>query len=138
MIKTVSLLASMALAVLVACVMAALTAVPGSGQTRTATLVGAGDIASCSQTNDSATAKLLGNIPGTVYTLGDNVYPSGTADRFRKCYDPTWGKYKRRTKPTLGNHDYTTNGASAYFDYFGARAGERARATTATTAEGGT
>jgi hypothetical protein len=127
MIKTVSLLASMALAVLVACVMAALAAGPGVGRTATVTLVGAGDIASCSQTNDSATARLLGNIPGTVYTLGDNVYPSGTADRFRKCYDPTWGKYKRRTKPTLGNHDYTTNGASAYFDYFGARAGERGK-----------
>jgi len=127
MIKTVSLLASVALGVLVACVAATLTAGPSSGQTATATLVGAGDIASCSQSNDSATARLLGNIPGTVFTLGDNVYPSGTADRFRNCYDPTWGRYKARTKPTLGNHDYTTNGASAYFDYFGARAGARGK-----------
>jgi acid phosphatase type 7 len=127
MMKTGSLLASMALGVLVACGVAVLAAGPGVGQTATVTLVGAGDIASCSQSNDSATARLLSNIPGTVFTLGDNVYPSGTADRFRNCYDPTWGRYKARTKPSLGNHDYTTNGASAYFDYFGARAGARGK-----------
>ncbi len=121
------LVASMALAVLVACVTAVLTAGPGVGQTATVTLVGAGDIASCSQNNDSATARLLGRIPGTVFTLGDNVYPSGTTEKFRKCYDPTWGRHKPRTKPTLGNHDYTTNGSSDYFDYFGARAGARGK-----------
>jgi calcineurin-like phosphoesterase family protein len=125
--KTVSLLASMALAVLVACGVAALAAGPGVGQTATVTLVGAGDIASCSQNNDSATAKLLGNIPGTVFTLGDNVYPSGTITQYAKCYDPTWGRHKARTKPTLGNHDYNTNGSSAYFNYFGARAGARGK-----------
>ncbi len=131
--KTVSLLASMALGVLVACVMAALTAVPGVGQTATATLVGAGDIASCSQSNDSATARLLGNIPGTVYTLGDNAYPYGSAANFRNCYDPTWGKYKKRTKPAVGNHEYydenfnSTTAAGPYFDYFGARAGARGK-----------
>ena len=131
--KSVCLMASVASAMLVACLAAALTALPGSGQTRTATLVGAGDIASCSQTNDSATARLLGNIPGTVFTLGDNVYPYGSAKNFHDCYDPTWGKYKRRTKPTLGNHEYydknfnMTTEANPYFDYFGARAGERGK-----------
>jgi acid phosphatase type 7 len=125
--KTVSLLASMALAVLVACGVAALAAGPGVGQTATVTLVGAGDIASCSQNSDSATAKLLGNIPGTVFTLGDNVYPSGTITQFANCYDPTWGRHKARTKPTLGNHDYNTSGSSAYFNYFGARAGARGK-----------
>ena len=125
--KTVSLLASMALAVLVACGVAALAAGPGVGQTATVTLVGAGDIASCSQNSDSATAKLLGNILGTVFTLGDNVYPSGTITQFANCYDPTWGRHKARTKPTLGNHDYNTNGSSAYFNYFGARAGARGK-----------
>jgi alkaline phosphatase len=131
MSKPVSVLASMAFAVLVACATATLTAAPGVGQTATATLVGAGDIASCSQSNDSATARLLGNISGTVFTLGDNVYPYGSAANFRDCYDPTWGEYKKRTKPSLGNHEYydanynmTTN-AGPYFDYFGARAGAR-------------
>jgi hypothetical protein len=133
MTKTIALSASVALGVLVACVAAALTASPGAGQTRTATLVGAGDIASCSQSNDSATARLLGNIPGTVFTLGDNVYPRGTAAYFRDCYGPTWGKYKKRTKPTLGNHEYydenynMTTAAGPYFDYFGWRAGARGK-----------
>jgi hypothetical protein len=113
--------------ILLACIAAVLTAIPVFGQTTTVTLVGAGDIASCTQNYDSATARLLDNIRGTVFTLGDNVYPSGTADRFRNCYDPTWGRHKARTKPTLGNHDYTTNGPSAYFDYFGTQAGPRGK-----------
>jgi acid phosphatase type 7 len=121
--KTFLVLASVPLAMLLACVAAVLMAVPGVGQTATVTLVGAGDIASCNYTEDSATAKLLGNIPGTVFTLGDNAYPDGTAAQFRDCYDPTWGKYKSRTKPTAGNHDYFTIGAWPYFNYFGARAG---------------
>ncbi len=112
---------------LVACVAAALTAAPGSGQTRTVTLVGAGDIASCSQKNDSATARLLGNIPGTVYTLGDNVQGQGDINEFRNCYDPTWGKYKKRTKPSVGNHEYITAGAKPYYNYFGWRAGKPGR-----------
>ena len=39
-----------------------------------AVLVGAGDISSCDNDNDEATAKLLDDIPGTVFVLGDNVY----------------------------------------------------------------
>ena len=120
--KTTLVFASMALAVLLACMAAVLAAVPGAAQTTTVTLVGAGDIASCHYTQDSATARLLGRIPGTVFTLGDNVYPDGTAGQFRDCYKPTWGKYKKRTKPTAGNHDYNTEGARGYFDYFGWRA----------------
>ena len=41
-----------------------------------ATLVGAGDIASCNYDRDKATAKLLGNIPGTVFTLGTTPTPT--------------------------------------------------------------
>lgn len=125
--KTVLLPASMVLAVLLACIAATLMAVPGVGQTTTATLVGAGDIASCSYNRDKATAKVLAKVPGTVYTLGDNVYPDGTAAQFRNCYHPTWGAEKYRTKPSVGNHEYHTPDASGYFNYFGARAGNRAR-----------
>jgi acid phosphatase type 7 len=125
--KPVVLLASMASAVLLACMAAALTAVPGAGQPRTVTLVGAGDIADCDTRADSATAKLLGRIPGTVFTLGDNAYPHGTAAQFRNCYDPTWGRFKKRTKPTAGNRDYDTTGAKPYFNYFGAQAGKPGR-----------
>ncbi|MEO7840027.1 MAG: metallophosphoesterase, partial [Anaerolineales bacterium] len=86
--------------------------------------VGAGDIANCSKTEDEATAKLLDNISGTVFTLGDNAYPDGTASQFTDCYGPTWGRHKSRTKPVPGNHDYHVSGASAYYNYFGAAAGD--------------
>lgn len=90
-------------------------------------LVGAGDIASCSSTGDEATAALLDTIPGTVFTAGDNVYPSGTADEFRACYAPSWGRHRDRTRPAPGNHDYYARGAAPYYAYFGERAGPRGR-----------
>jgi acid phosphatase type 7 len=86
--------------------------------------VGAGDIASCESSGDETTANLLDNIPGTVYTLGDNVYASGTTDEFANCYNPSWGRHKARTKPAVGNHEYGTAGASGYFGYFGSAAGD--------------
>src|SRR5215212_2903299 len=86
--------------------------------------VGAGDIASCLSSGDEATANLLDGIPGTVYNLGDNAYEDGTAAEFANCYNPSWGRHKARTKPTPGNHEYHTAGASGYFGYFGAAAGD--------------
>ena len=88
-------------------------------------LVGAGDIAACDSDGDEKTAALLDTIPGTVFTLGDNAYPDGTREQFAKCYEPTWGRHRARTRPAPGNHDYRTRGAAAYFDYFGAAAGDR-------------
>jgi hypothetical protein len=123
--RTALMSASMALAVLMACTIAVLAAAPGVGQTtKTVTLVGAGDIASCSYNRDTATANILANVRGTVFTLGDNVYPDGSPANFSNCYDPTWGAQKSRTWPSVGNHEYYTQNASGYFGYFGARAGE--------------
>jgi hypothetical protein len=96
-------------------------------QTGDPVFVGAGDIANCGRTEDEATAKLLDNITGTVFTLGDNVYPDGTLTLFNDCYAPTWGRHKSRTKPVPGNHDYHVSGAAGYFDYFGAAAGDRSK-----------
>ncbi|MER7762360.1 DNRLRE domain-containing protein [Streptomyces sp. NPDC097619] len=89
-------------------------------------LVGAGDIAT-SGSGDSVTADLLDGIPGTVFTLGDNAYPNGTASDFSTYYEPTWGRHKARTRPVPGNHDYLTSGASAYYTYFGSNAGPSGR-----------
>jgi hypothetical protein len=97
---------------------------PAATGTAAVTLVGAGDIATCSSNEDEATAKLLDNIPGTVFTAGDNAYTDGSDSQFANCYGPTWGRHKARTRPTPGNHDYHTSGASGYFGYFGAAAGE--------------
>jgi hypothetical protein len=88
--------------------------------------VGAGDIASCSKTGDSLTAALLDSIPVVpIFTLGDNVYENGTTSEFENCYAPTWGRFKDRTYPSAGNHEYNTPDATPYYDYFGDRAGPR-------------
>jgi hypothetical protein len=95
--------------------------------TGSAVLVGAGDISSCSNANDEATAKLLDAIAGEVFTLGDNAYVDGTAAEYANCYDPTWGRHKARTHPAAGDKDYTTPGAPDYFAYFGTAAGDPAK-----------
>jgi 3',5'-cyclic AMP phosphodiesterase CpdA len=90
-------------------------------------LVGAGDIAACDSDGDEKTAALLDRIEGTVFTLGDNAYPAGTPEEFAKCYEPTWGRHRKRTRPAAGNHDYRIDGAAGYFSYFGASAGDPSR-----------
>ena len=90
-------------------------------------LVGAGDIAACGSAHDDATAALVEGIAGTVFTAGDNAYESGTVEQYRDCYGPSWGRFKDRTRPVPGNHEYQTPGAAGYFEYFGAAAGDPAR-----------
>jgi hypothetical protein len=82
-------------------------------------IVAAGDIASCASTGDEATADLLATIDSTIITLGDNAYDDGSVKNYRECYDPTWGRFKDRTLPIPGNHEYLTRGAAGYFEYFG-------------------
>ena len=96
---------------------------PGPPSGLVETFVGAGDIGWCGLPGAELTASLLDHIPGTVFTVGDNAYPSGTARDFRECYDPSWGRHRARTRPTPGNHEYERPGAAGYFDYFGANAG---------------
>ena len=90
----------------------------GSTITSSVVLIGAGDISSCDNDNDEATAKLMDAIPGTVFALGDNVYIDGTYSDFTSCYYPTWGRHKDRTQPVPGNREYFTPGAVGYFQYF--------------------
>jgi hypothetical protein len=106
------------------------SSIPRSGLVQTpsaaeAVLVGAGDIADCADLSGAdATAKLLDGIPGTVFTAGDNAYEGGTAEQFANCYHPTWGRQKARTRPSVGNHEFHSGGATPYFDYFGSAAGD--------------
>jgi acid phosphatase type 7 len=138
--KAVLVVGAMASAMVLACMLAVLTAVPGASKTQTVTLVGAGDIAECSPDNNAkATAALLAGIPGTVLALGDNAYSDGTPRQYANCYDNYrlsdgsvfdakrtywWGQYKTRTMPVLGNHEYhSSKVAQPYFDYFSAQNG---------------
>lgn len=93
------------------------------GTDEIAVLVGAGDIGVCGSGGAIATAWLLDGQPGTVFAAGDIAYPDGTAEQFRECYDPTWGRHKSRTRPAPGNHEYGSSGAAPYFAYFGDNAG---------------
>jgi acid phosphatase type 7 len=96
---------------------------PGAQGGGDAVFVGAGDIGLCGTTGAESTAQLLDGIPGTVFTLGDHAYYSGTDREFRECFDPSWGRHRGRIHPVPGNHDYETPGAAPYFGYFGAAAG---------------
>src|SRR5882672_6821793 len=126
----------MAFRTLIACVVFCLTlCLPASGvaQTKAETsaptsdpvLVGAGDIASCDDlAGAEATAKLIDKIPGTVFAAGDLAYPDGSDEQFARCYGPTWGRFKDRTRPAPGNHEYHKIGASGYARFFGKAAGD--------------
>lgn len=88
-------------------------------------VVAAGDIACpgdpCDQQRE--TAAIVRRIdPTVVLALGDNQYTNGTLAEFEASYDPTWGEFLARTRPVPGNHEYRTDDAAGYFDYFGARA----------------
>ena len=89
---------------------------------------GAGDIADCQTGGAALTVQLLNHIPGEIFTLGDNAYPSTTAQTLADCYEPTWGRDRARTHPAPGNHDWSpSSGAAPYFAYFGAAAGPAGR-----------
>ena len=94
----------------------------------TAVLVGAGDIATCSSSNDSKTAALVKKSGADrVFTVGDNAYSKGTRQQFEKCYGPTWGQFKSKTRPAVGDNEYDTSGAKGYWGYFGSKAGPKGK-----------
>ena len=98
----------------------------GAGATAdSVVLLAAGDIGDCNEPGDEATAELLAQHPdATIAALGDMAYQHGSASDYERCFEPTWGPYKDRIRPTPGNHDYGTKGAAGYFGYFGDAAGD--------------
>ncbi len=78
--------------------------------------------------HQQATADLAGTLdPDVVLAPGDLQYESGSAADFAASYAPAWGRLKAITWPAPGNHEYKTDGAAGYFDYFGAAAGPRGK-----------
>jgi acid phosphatase type 7 len=77
---------------------------------------------------------LVGANLAAVLDLGDNQYYCGGYQAFLQSYDLSWGRVKSITYPAVGNHEYLTSGgtdcnaanagASGYFNYFGAAAGQ--------------
>jgi 3',5'-cyclic AMP phosphodiesterase CpdA len=125
-------------ALLLACALGTLTAcatrapLPPAGQ-QVQTVYAAGDIARCTHPDprwsgaaDTAAVVAAGlalDPAAVVLSLGDHTYPRGTSAEFAGCYDATWGRFKDRTWPSPGNHEYYTKDAAPYFAYFGGRAG---------------
>ena len=109
-------------------------ALPSAAQARDPAIMAAGDIAcrpgwratsgACRQ---RATARIIRNRRSArILTLGDNQYERGTLAEFRNSYRHTWGRFKKKTRPSVGNHEYYGNDlAKGYFDYFRWRAGPR-------------
>lgn len=93
-------------------------------------LVAAGDIAcipgmavTAVECQHGATAQLVESLaPDAVAPLGDLQYDFGEAKNFTASYDPTWGRFKERTRPAPGNHEYAGGRAAGYYGYFGAGA----------------
>jgi acid phosphatase type 7 len=97
--------------------------------------VAAGDIACHAREQPTAhtcrqayTAELVKRLnPDVVATLGDAHQGHATLPNFLSSYDPTWGAFRRITRPALGNHEYLPSPkrrrARGHFAYFGKRAG---------------
>ena len=83
------------------------------------TVLAAGEIADCARPDDERTAALVAREPGTVLALGGAVRGRGTLAEFQRCYDPTWGRFRDRTRPVPGDNEYEVPGAAGYRSYFG-------------------
>ena len=71
----------------------------------------------------SVTAALLDGIqPDSVLALGDLQYETGTPAAFRRVLRQNVGKWKAKTRPAPGNHEFNTKGVG-YFAYWGSAAG---------------
>ena len=101
-------------------------------------LVGAGDIADCSDLSGAeATAKLLEKIPGTVMAVGDLAYPDGTPENFA-CYDHTWGRAKAALGPLPAIMNFTPAPLPPTSNTSAPRPAIPVKVTTATNWEPGT
>ncbi len=79
-----------------------------------------------SQCRAKYTAPLLAGAD-RVLALGDEQYECGGATAFAQSYDKSWGAFKSKTYPAVGDEEYATSGtgcgasgADGYFGYFGA------------------
>src|SRR5687767_3245808 len=89
--------------------------VPAQGAPGDPVVTAAGDISPARIGNQERTSdRVLAIDPTLALTLGDNQYRDGGLAEFRAYYDPTWGRFKAKTRPVPGNHEYRTPGADGY------------------------
>lgn len=81
--------------------------------------VAAGDIAD-NGGQQMATAAIAESLdPDGVIGLGDLAYESGTIEEFRTRWAPSWGRFDDIALTVPGNHEYYTENAAGYREYFG-------------------
>jgi hypothetical protein len=83
------------------------------------TVLAAGEIADCTRPDDARTAAIVAGESGTVLMLGGSVRGHGTLAELQRCYGPTWGRFRDRTKPVPGEDEYETPNAAGFRSYFG-------------------
>lgn len=111
---------------------------PISSQQDTVRFAVIGDYGSAGRGSAAVAAMVIGWSPDFILTTGDNNYPSGAAetidDNIGQYYSdfisPYYGEYGtggdiNRFFPTLGNHDWLTDDAHPYLDYFTLPGNER-------------
>ncbi len=96
---------------------------PPPAGTSVSRLVAVGDVGWCGSPGVAQTAALVDKSEGDLLLLGDLAYPNGTTADFQRCYDPDYGRFKGRSRPGPGNHEYDVANGDAYYTYFGAAAG---------------
>jgi fibronectin type 3 domain-containing protein len=80
----------------------------------------------CQQAATGAAVAAIG--PDYVLPLGDTQYENGTDAEYAGSYaKTTWGADKGISRPAAGNHEYRSTGATPYYNYFGANAGDPAK-----------
>lgn len=93
---------------------------------------GAGTQTRCRQGD---TARLLSGAD-LILALGDNQYECGALAAYRASFDLSWGRFKSRIRPAIGNHEHhilegpiqvgtgcdATHSSAGYYAYFGSAA----------------
>jgi len=96
------------------------------------TLIGAGEITTCSSLGNAATATLIDNqikadSNTIVFTTGNNIASGSGSTDPNACFGPTWGKFltaKGGMHVALGDMDFrSVGGAANVYSYFGNSAG---------------
>jgi calcineurin-like phosphoesterase family protein len=96
--------------------------------TGTAVVTAVGDIGWCGSPGLPLTARLLDSIGGVVLLAGDLAYMNGRLDDFNKCFEPDYGRFRSRWRPSPGNHEWDGGQiGQGYFSYFGDAAGPARR-----------
>jgi hypothetical protein len=90
---------------------------------RRAVVWAVGDVATPGRNADRIGALVRRGKPDRFLYLGD-VYETGTANDFRRWYQPRFGSLARITDPTPGNHEWG-NRFSGYYRYWAGRKGRR-------------